>query len=108
MVNIIGREHKLSKQNRHQPVVTIRILNTLLLTSNSHDKSNEKIYVGSKELIYAETYPRPINVENYAFWLFLACFIHFLGENNGIIDPLIPMHAWILLPDVFVGGFCTA
>ena len=51
MINGIGRTHKLGKQKRQLPVVTNGTLNTVLLNSNIHDKSNENIDVTSKEPI---------------------------------------------------------
>ena len=54
------------------------------LTSNSHDKSDEKNDVLSKEPIIAETYSRPSNDESDALCLFLEYLIHFVVENSRI------------------------
>ena len=47
-------------------------------------------------------------IESYASWLFLAYFIHFVAENNHILEPLPPLHVIIIINDVFGGVYGAA
>ena len=55
MANIIGRSHKLGKQNRKRPDVINDISNAKSSTSRSHDMFNENIDIETKEYLSAET-----------------------------------------------------
>ena len=48
MVNMVSSIHKHDKYKSQWSVVTNIPLNTILTNSNSHDKYNENIDVGSK------------------------------------------------------------
>ena len=46
--------------------------------------------------------------ENDAYCLFLEYLLHFAAENKLIFEPLSPLHAGILISDVFGGVYVMA
>ena len=70
-----------------------------------HDNSNNVFDVGSKEPVIVETYSRPYNDENDAFFLFLEYFLCLLVVKNRIFELMSPLRYGILISDVFPGVY---